>query len=159
MWNNVIEEKIKISNIPTLVLKPRDRQDILPTIIFYHGWSSNKNLQRFRGSILASLGFQVIIPDAAYHGERNPLPDYGPGNLTKYFWDIVMQNMEESKIIIDYLLENNLADEKRIGVTGHSMGAITSAGIFTHNQILNSLVVMNGSLNWTYSNKIFKEVL
>ena len=159
MWNNVVEEKIKISDIPTLVLKPKDGVELLPTIIFYHGWSSNKDLQRFRGSILASLGFQVIIPDAIYHGERKPLSKYGAENSSKYFWDVILQNIEESSVIIGFLIDNEMADEKRIGITGHSMGGFTAAGIFTHNEKINSLVVMNGSLNWGYSNKIFKEAL
>lgn len=158
-FENIIQNKIIIGDIPAIILTPKDDSKLYPTIILYHGWSSNKESQVFRGFILSSLGYQVIIPDAIYHGERQPLSSYGPSNSAKYFWDIIFKNIEESNRIIDYAINNLKGDKNGIGVIGHSMGGFTAAGVFTHNKDINSLVVMNGSLNWSYSNKFFKEAM
>lgn len=158
-FNNIIERKIKINEIPAIVLTPKERQENYPTIILYHGWSSNKEAQRFRGFILCSLNFQVIIPDAIYHGERNPLESYNEESSAKYFWEIVINNIKESEEIINYATNNLNAVPKKIGVTGHSMGGFTAAGVFTNNLNIKASAVLNGSFNWKYSNAIFKKAL
>lgn len=158
-FNNIIERNIEIGDIPTIVLTPKGDFKLYPTIIFYHGWSSNKELQRFRGFILSSIGYQVIIPDAVYHGERNPLSNYGHTNAVKYFWNIVLKNIKESNDVINYSIKNLKADPNRIGVAGHSMGGFTTAGVFAKNEQIKASVVFNGSFNWRNSNMIFKESL
>lgn len=155
----LVEDNITIGDIPVIRLYPKNHDDLLPTIIFYHGWSSNKESQRLRGFILGSLGFQVLIPDAIYHGERNPLDNYEPENATKYFWYVVLNNIKESNKIIDYSISNLKADPHRIGVSGHSMGGFTSSGIFTHNPNIKAVVTLNGSSYWKNSNYIFKSAL
>ena len=62
--NNIVEERVVIQGIPAIIFRPREVNEAMPTVIFYHGWSSNKELQRLRGFILASVGYQVVIPDA-----------------------------------------------------------------------------------------------
>lgn len=158
-FNNIIEKDIRIGEIPTIVLTPKDKMVSFPTIIFYHGWSSNKEAQRFRGFIFSSLGYQVIIPDAIFHGERNALQNYNQKSAVKYFWDVILKNIEESDQIIDYAINNLKCDPNRIGVAGHSMGGVTSAGVFTENENIKASVVFNGSFNWKHSNIIFKESL
>lgn len=112
-----------------------------------------------RGFILASVGYQVLIPDAIYHGERNPLLNYDVENAAKLFWKIILNNIEESYILIDGLVSKYDADVDRIGVIGHSMGGFTAAGAFTHNPYIKALVVLNGSCYWENSNNIFHEKL
>lgn len=155
--NNIIEEKIYIGEIPAILFRPKNNKGLYPTIIFYHGWSSRKELQRIRGFILSSVGYQVIIPDAIYHGERNPI-DYNAKN-SRYFWDIVFNNLAESDVIIKALISKYHTDLNRIGVIGNSMGGITAAGVFTHNPKIKALVVLNGSCGWQNSNEIFKKTL
>lgn len=147
------EEKIYIENIPAILLRPKNMEGPFPTIIFYHGWSSNKVLQRVRGLILATVGFQVLIPDAIYHGERNPI-EYNLAN-SKYFWKIILNNLEESNLLIEELIKNYNSDPDNISVMGGSMGGITAAGVFAHNSKIKSSVVINGSCAW----KIFNEFL
>lgn len=158
-FNNIIQNKVNIDDIPAIILMPKENFKLYPTIILYHGWSSNKESQVFRGFILSSLGYQVIIPDAIYHGERQPLSSYSAANSSTYFWDIILKNIEESSKIIDYAINNLKGNKSRIGIIGHSMGGFTAAGVFTHNKDISSLVVMNGSLNWDYSNIYFKEAM
>ncbi len=153
--NNIVEEKIVIQGIPAIIFRPREVDEPIPTVIFYHGWSSNKELQRLRGFILASVGYQVVIPDAIYHGERNALADYGADSSMEYFWDVIFSNMEESSIIVGEMVSKYKADPNRIAVTGNSMGGFTAGGIFTHNKNIKTLIVLNGSLGWENFNKNF----
>ncbi len=155
--SNIVEEKICIGRIPAILLRPKELKGTYPTIIFYHGWSSKKELQRIRGLILSTVGYQVLIPDAIYHGERNPI-DYST-SYEKYFWKIILNNLEESGVIIDELISKYNADPNRIGVIGNSMGGFTAAGIFTHNPRVKALVVLNGSCAWRNSNEVFKSFL
>lgn len=157
--NHIVEKKITIGEIPALLFRPNDSKGLIPTIVFYHGWSSSKEGQRMRAFILTSLGYQVIIPDAIYHGERNALGAYNEGSATKYFWDVIFQNIEEFRQILDEVVQNYQADPERIGVMGNSMGGMTAAGIFTHYHQTKALVVLNGSCAWQESNKQFKQSL
>lgn len=153
---NVIEIKDEIDGIPVIVLKPKNIDKNIATIIFYHGWSSSKDSQRFRGYILASYGYQVILPDAIHHGDRGIL-EYNAVNASKYFWKIVVNNIEESDKIIKAAIEKHNADPNRIGLIGHSMGAITSAGVFAKNDSISTLVTMNGSCSWTKTNELMAQ--
>lgn len=151
--NNIVEERVVIQGIPAIIFRPREVNEAIPTVIFYHGWSSNKELQRLRGFILASVGYQVVIPDAIYHGERNALSDYGMDASTEYFWDVIFSNMEEYSTIVGEMVLKYNADPDRIAVTGNSMGGFTAGGIFTHNKNIKTLIVLNGSLGWENFNK------
>lgn len=151
--NYIKEERINIESIPAILLRPKEEEEKFPTIILYHGWSSNKEAQRLRGLILATVGFQVLIPDSIYHGERNPI-DYNSNSYL--FWDIVFNNIDESSILIESLVNEYKADPDRISLTGHSMGGFTSAGIFTYNPQIKSVVILNGSFTWDYFNEFLK---
>lgn len=157
--DHIIEEKVYMDGIPSIILKHKNSSDLIPTIIFYHGWSSSKEKQRLRGFILANLGYQVIIPDSIHHGERGRLDYNNPKNGRDFFWPVIFKNIEESNTIIHSAIKNYNTDPKNIAVMGNSMGGFTSAGIFTHNKEIKSLVVLNGSCNWSHSNNIFKEYL
>lgn len=155
--SNIIEDKIDIKGIPAILFRPKDKDKEIPTVIFYHGWSSNKESQRIRGFLLAALGYQVVIPDAINHGERNPLDNYEEENIIRHFWDTVLKNLEEGNIIIDELISKYNTSIDKIGVMGHSMGGITASGVFTHNPKLKTAVVLNGSCSWQDLNNRFKE--
>lgn len=156
---NIIEEQVIIKEIPCIILKPRNQNGKLATIIFYHGWSSNKERQKFRGFILASLGYQVIIPDSIHHGERNPIAYDDVDNMSKYFWETILNNIKESKDIIGASIDIYDMDPENIAVMGHSMGSFTAAGVFTHDKRIKTSIILNGSCNWKMSNEIFLEQL
>lgn len=155
----VVEKNQDIRGIPSIIFKPSNGDGLIPTIIHYHGWSSNKEKQRMRAYILASLGYQVVLPDAIYHGERSPLENYDTENAISYFWDTVFQNLDESGSFIDELISKYKADPARIGVMGHSMGGITGAGIFVHEPRIKALAVLNGTGAWENFNEILKTSL
>lgn len=156
---NIVEERIEIGKIPVILLRSKELNKKIPTILFYHGWGSNKEKQRLRGLILASVGYQVILPDAVNHGERRTIKDYNSKDAAKYFWDTIFTNIEEAPDLIEDLILKYNADPNRIGVMGSSMGGFTAAGILTHNPKVKSAVVFNGSCYWEHSNGLFKEIL
>lgn len=157
-YPNIAVQKIQIDGIPSILMRPKEIKERYPTVIFYHGWSSSKDSQSFRGFILASLGYQVLLPDAIYHGERGRI-DYGAKENAGVFWEVVLKNLEESDYLIDDLVRYYDADESRIALSGHSMGGFTSIGIFAKNKLPKTLVVLNGSGSWQKSNDIFIERL
>ncbi len=157
--NFIIQEKHKIGGIPALRLIPKDMKGSIPTIIFYHGWSSSKEIQLMRGMILAGFGYQVILPDSINHGERGRVDYSNPTEVVKYFWPTILQNLDEYREIRDFSIENFNADSERFGISGNSMGAFTASGIFTYNSEIKALVMLNGSANWTGANFIFKELV
>ena len=146
--NSITEEKVQIQGIPAIIFRPKEAKGRIPTVIFYHGWSSSKELQRLRGFILASAGYQAVLPDAVYHGERNPLHQYDNEAAIKYFWDVIFNNIEEYGTIARELTLKYNADPERIAVMGNSMGGFTAVGIFTHNKDIKTLIVFNGSCGW-----------
>lgn len=150
-------ERIKVEEIPCLKIRAKGSQGQMPTVIYYHGWSSSKEYQRFRGVSLAAYGYQIILPDALHHGERNPIQHSDPKMMEEYFWKVVLQNVEESRALIHGLVENHSADPQRIGVMGSSMGGFSASGIFVHNPDLKCLVNFNGSCAWAKSEEIFRK--
>lgn len=155
--NSIVEEKIYIGQIPAILFRPKQSKGLLPTIILYHGWGSDKESQRIRGFILSAVGYQVVIPDAINHGERNSIDHEAIEKPGKYFWDTILKNLDEVENIINKLILQYDTDQDRIGVIGNSMGGFTAAGVFTHNPKIKASVVFNGSYGWENSNKIFKE--
>lgn len=141
-------DEIYIDGIQTYVIKPKKIEDKIKTLIFYHGWGSNIERQVFRGTIFASYGYQVIIPEERNHGSRGNL-DYEDANTIKeYFFRTLMGNVEESTKIYNYAIENLEADENNIIIGGHSLGAISAGAIFTFNKKIKSLISFNGSMEF-----------
>lgn len=137
-----------INGIPCLKLRPKGFEGLLPTVIFYHGWHSSKDFLRFKALVIASHGYQVILPDALHHGDREAIDHDDPHNLEKYFWKIILQSVTESKGLIEAIVNEHKADPARIALIGSSMGAITAGGVFAHNSNVKCLVGLNGAFAW-----------
>lgn len=153
------EEKHVVDGIPLIRFVGRGLEAPYKTLVFYHGWSSSKESDRMRGMILASFGYQVIIPDAIHHGERGGLDYSEPETMAGYFWPTVLNNMEEYSTIKRKAIEDFGASQESIAVIGNSMGGFTASGIFTYNPEIKALVVLNGSANWTGANAVFEGML
>jgi len=148
--------RIELSNIPCLCIKPNINDDIYPTIFLYHGWSSNKEKHRLLASILSQNGYQVIIPDAIFHGERNPLNFESQKALEENIWNVIIQSVKESTDLIREAIEKESANHSRICVMGHSMGGFSASGIFANNSEVKCLVSINGSSAWEKAEEIFR---
>lgn len=140
--------RIRIKDIPLYVIEPKEKSFGVKNLIFYHGWSSSSLKQIFRGNIFSAFGYRVFLPDAIYHGERSPI-DYEDSNIgSQYFIYCINKNIRESKDIISYI--KNKYPYEDIGVAGHSMGAISSAGVFTLDEDLKAAMIFNGILDYEY---------
>jgi len=145
--------KEKINGVPCLKFKPKGYKDLLPTVIYYHGWHSSKDFKRFEALIIASHGYQVIVPDALYHGDRDAIDHDVQKNYEKYLWEIILESVKESKDFIKTLVNQHEADPERIGIIGSSMGAISAGGVFVDNPYVKCLVGLNGTFAWHESIK------
>lgn len=148
----ITEEKIYIGDIPCL--KISCHEDVKGMVIFYHGWTSTKELQSLRGHILAAYGYDVLIPEAVHHGERGII-DYedNPDAYLK-FWQTIFQNLREAPQVIAYA--RTWHDDVPLVVMGHSMGGFTALGVLTWNRDVQAAVAMNGSGWWDESDRRFR---
>ncbi len=55
----VITERISIGDIPCLKFRPKGAEGLVPTIIYYHGWRSNKENQRLRAEYFQSMDIRL----------------------------------------------------------------------------------------------------
>lgn len=138
----------EINGVPCLKFKPKDCKGLLPTVIYYHGWHSSKEFKKFQAMVIASFGYQLIVPDALHHGDRDAIDHDNPENLERYLWKIILQSVKESKMFIEAIINDHEADPARVGIMGSSMGAITAGGIFVNNPDLKCLVGFNGTFAW-----------
>lgn len=139
-------EETKIGKTPVYIITPKG-ENIDKTIVFYHGWSSNKGNQVFRANIFASYGYRVILPEAQYHGERSIKNfDYSDEEIVrKYMLETIMHNIEEAPAIFKYIKEDCGG---KIAVGGHSMGAITAGGLYNFKKDLKMAFIFNGVNDW-----------
>ncbi|CNI04141.1 esterase [Yersinia aldovae] len=101
------------------------RQQPLPTIFFYHGYTSSKEVYSYFAYAFAQAGFRTIAPDADRHGARFD------GNETErrsHFWEILKSNIDELPALKQHYQQAGLIDGERIGVAGASMGGMTTLG-------------------------------
>lgn len=116
----------KIASIPSLIVVDANKESqALPTIIYFHGFTSAKEHNLPLAYLLAEKGFRVVLPDSHYHGEREE--DVSEVKKQISFWNIVMQNVQELEKIKDALDEKGLIQGDNIGVAGTSMGGITTS--------------------------------
>lgn len=146
--NVVIVEKINVANIPLLhIVKESIKDRKTPFVIFVHGFTSAKENNLHYAYYLAEKGIRVVLPEALYHGERGP--SLKPFELNMRFWEIVLNEIQELKIIKEYFEENSLIDSTRIGVAGTSMGGIVSLGALTQFEWVKAAVSLMGSPCYT----------
>lgn len=114
----------------------------LPSIVFYHGFTSSNVVYSYFSVALAQAGFRVVMPNAAEHGERFHGDD---GERLQHFWQILLQNFTEFPALRDALLASGLVSEGRLAVAGASMGGMTALGLMTHHPELKCIASLMGS--------------
>ena len=108
--------------VTALLYKPVDAstENKLPGIFIMHGWNNDKDTAAPSAIELSRRGFVTLSLDAAGHGDSTAemnLADVNKGDLLG------------ADYAYDYLASLPYVDATRMGMTGHSMGASTSAGL------------------------------
>ncbi|MCP0887719.1 alpha/beta fold hydrolase [Ligilactobacillus sp. WILCCON 0076] len=112
----------------------------LPLVVFYHGWTGCKEKVLTQGYELAKKGFRVVLPDALYHGKRQE------GKTEEHqaeFWKIVVQSVKEFPDLIK-AYERTIGYTK-LGVSGLSMGGITTCALIASYDWIDAGVCLEGS--------------
>ncbi|EJL83171.1 esterase [Pantoea sp. GM01] len=118
------------------------RQARLPTVLFYHGFTSSKEVYSYFAVALAQAGFRVIMPDADMHGARYN----GDTELRMtHFWDILKKNIDEVALLEAALRENDWVADERFAVAGASMGGMTALGAMARYPQIHSVACLMGS--------------
>jgi len=142
--NKMIELETRLfAGIETVHAAPAGKiNQPLPTVIFYHGFTSSKIVYSYFAVALALAGFRVVMPDAAEHGSRF----YGDaqGRLMR-FWQILHQNMTEFAALHDAVVADKLVLDQQVGVAGASMGGMTALGVMTHHPDVKCVASLMGS--------------
>ncbi|WP_034911735.1 esterase [Erwinia sp. 9145] len=114
----------------------------LPTVVFWHGFTSSKEVYAWAAVGLANAGFRVVMPDADQHGSRyGGDADYRLG----CFWEILRQNIDETPLLETALRQQALVEGGRFAVAGASMGGMTALGAMARNPQIASVACMMGS--------------
>lgn len=85
----------------------------VPAMILVHGLTANRAAMLDRAEILTRHGYAVLAFDLRAHGESD-------GDRTTLGYSEV----NETKAAFDYLLTRPEVDPQRIGILGHSLGAV-----------------------------------
>ncbi|MFL2104113.1 prolyl oligopeptidase family serine peptidase [Desemzia sp. FAM 23991] len=134
---------VTIAGLPLLEIAPEATfSEKLPTVFFYHGWTNVKESSLVNGYELAKRGFRALLPEAHLHGERKT-DESTNGNVD--FWNVVVHNLSEINTIKEYYVEQQLTDPDRIGVSGLSMGGITTSAMLTQFPWIKAAGVLMGT--------------
>jgi len=131
------------SGIECLHAFPAGQRDApLPCVIFYHGFTSSKEVYAYFAVALAQAGFRAVLPDADLHGAR--YSGDSELRLTR-FWEILRSNIDELPGIEQALRARQLVDAERLAVAGASMGGMTALGAMARYPQLRAAASMMGS--------------
>jgi len=114
----------------------------LPTVVFYHGFTSSKLVYSYFAVALAQAGFRVVMPDAPDHGARFAGDEEA---RLGQFWQILHGNLVEFAALRDALHQAGLVADNRLAVAGASMGGMTALGIMTRHPEVKSVACLMGS--------------
>lgn len=114
----------------------------LPTIIFYHGFTSSKLVYSYFAVALAQVGFRVVMPDAPEHGAR--FNGDGQARLGQ-FWSILHGSLTEFSGLRDTICQAGWVAGDRLAVAGASMGGMTALGIMTRHPEVKCVASLMGS--------------
>jgi len=133
----IIFKGVNNSQVPSLLIVPKDGQLTHPIVLIADGLGGEKNWwvddESFSlgGLVTKSLlkkGFAVMVCDAVFHGERSWENDFSsqpwPWTYPYTFRHIVIQTGIEYRRAIDYLTTRADIDTSRIGMMGVSMGGV-----------------------------------
>ena len=127
------------------------KDQVIPIVVFYHGWTGSKDRVVTIGVELAKRGMRAILPDQLLHGDR------GVRLIGGEIWEIVANNIKELPIIKEEMRQRGLLDEAKFGVSGLSMGGISTYALFNQYPDITAAASLMGNADparfakWTIS--------
>lgn len=140
-----ITKYYSIEDIPVIELINAELEDKpAPLVVFYHGFTNTKDGMMTFGNEIAKRGFRVVMPDASHHGERRRKGEdlHAHGWI---FFQALQSNVLEFPQIIDYYRGKDLIKDDFIGVSGMSMGGMTSSLLLKSHPSIKAGVILMGS--------------
>lgn len=114
----------------------------LPTVFFYHGYTSSKEVYAYFAYALAKAGFRAVLPDCEMHGERF---DGDEARRLAHFWEILQRNVDELPALKAHFEQRGLTAQGRVGVAGASMGGMTTLSAFSRYSWVKAAASLMGS--------------
>lgn len=151
----VLFETRRLGAAPALIARPSSARLPLPTVLWFHGFTVDKETHRTELATLAEAGFLAVGIDAAGHGERR-LADFeerfsGPKEETdREIFALVAETAAEVPEILDLLCGAGLTDEARIGVAGISMGGMITYGAMALDPRIRAAVALLATPEWPH---------
>ncbi|QHM72564.1 hypothetical protein C7M51_02877 [Mixta intestinalis] len=118
------------------------RNAALPTVLFWHGYLSSKEVYAWAAVALAQAGFRVIMPDAQAHGSR--FTGDHAWRLS-HFWEILRSNIDELPQLEAALHARGWVEKGCFSVAGASMGGMTALGAMARYPHLARVACLMGS--------------
>lgn len=112
------ETKINGKVVSGILFKPKDAtaDNPLPAVVLTHGYLNNREMQLQNAIELARRGFVVLTVDREGHGNYENSGEQSAMMATSGLYDSVK-----------YLYNMDYVDKDKIGISGHSMGGMTTA--------------------------------
>lgn len=112
------ETEINGRVVSGILFKPKDAtaDNPLPAVVLTHGYLNNREMQLQNAIELARRGFVVLTVDREGHGNYENSGDQSAMMATSGLYDSVK-----------YLYNMDYVDKDKIGISGHSMGGMTTA--------------------------------
>ncbi len=151
----IIIETYKVQEIPVTTLAQENVKN-RPLVFFMHGFTQDKKEGIPLGYRLAELGFCFVSVDAYMHGERfderlknvwEAKENYiypSQTGLDGFFlmYEIVAQTAKDIDVLIEHFEEDRRANTSKIGLTGLSMGGLTTFYVAANNPKIKAAVPM-----------------
>ncbi len=114
----------------TLFVPQSKNQNLLPSVVIFHGRGSNKKRYFDRAQSLAEKGFLTLVFDFRGCGESDG----------KFSNQTIAKGFEDALAGYDFLVSHKLCDKNQIGVLGGSFGGYQAA-LLTEKRPVSSLIL------------------
>jgi len=143
----------RVGEAPLLLAVPAGVSPPLPTALWFHGLSVDKETHRKELERIAGAGFLAVGVDAAGHGERR-LPDLDARidvsreETIRFMLGLVEETAREVPGIVRALVDEGLADAERVALVGISMGGYVVYRALLEEPPVRAAVAILGSPEW-----------
>jgi len=125
--------------------KPKNQSGPGPYVISFHGGPEGQERAPFRGDYQALLGQGIGVFAPNVRGSSG----FGKKFVNLDNGELRVNGVKDIKACVDYLVNNHLADAKRIGITGGSYGGyMTMAGLTEYPDLFAAGVDLFGIVNF-----------